>query len=327
MPLTKDRIEPRLSLANIEAAALSIDSVFLRTPQFLSEPLSKRFATRLILKIETVNPIRSFKGRGADLFIAGLTSGSTHLVCASAGNFGQALAYSARRRGLRVVIFAAETANPLKIKRMRELGAEVRLAGQDLDDAKACALSFAGESGGRFIEDGREPRISEGAGTIALELCQWPSVVDCVLVPLGNGALLAGIGTWMKSKSPATRVVGVCAAGAPAMALSWRKGAVRTTKSVSTVADGIAIRVPIPDAVVDLKHVVDDILLVEDRALIEAVQLTFRHHGLIAEPAGVAGLAAIITYRNRFRGITVATPVCGGNLSREHARRWLRPYI
>jgi threonine dehydratase len=324
---TRNKVESRLVLENIEAATRSIDSVFLNTPQFLSEPLGKQVAARLILKIETVNPIRCFKGRGADLFVSGLASNVPSLVCASAGNFGQALAYSARKRSLPVVIFAAETANPFKVQRMRELGAEVRLAGQDFDAAKERALCFARESGGCFVEDGREPSISEGAGTIAAELCQLPVVIDSVLAPLGNGALLAGIGTWMKAKSPTTRVIGVCAAGAPAMAFSWRENTPRSTESVSTIADGIAVRVPIPEAVDDLQPVVDEILLVEDQSLIEAMQLIFRYHGLVTEPAGVAGLAAIISHADRFRNMTIATPVCGGNLSLEHVHRWLLPNV
>src|SRR5579872_6585950 len=112
----------RLALERIEAASRSIDPVFLDTPQFLSEPLSDQTGARLVVKIETVNPIRSFKGRGADLFVSTLQK-SAQLVTASAGNFGQAIAYAARKRGVKALIFAAESANPYKIERMRALGA------------------------------------------------------------------------------------------------------------------------------------------------------------------------------------------------------------
>ena len=278
---------------------------------------------RLILKVETVNPIRSFKGRGTDFLVSGLPAGSPPLVCASAGNFGQGMAYAARKRSIPLVVFAAETANRLKLDRMRELGADVRLAGRDFDEAKEHARAFADESGAVYIEDGREPAIAEGAGTIAVELSRWPHAFDFALIPLGNGALLGGIATWMKATSPATRRIGVCAAGAPSMALSLQHGVPESTVSVATIADGIAVRAPVLQALADLAGAVDQVLLVDDQALIEAMQLVFRQHGLVVEPAGVAGLAAAITFRDRFQGASVVTPLCGGNLTAEQIREWL----
>ena len=177
MQITPSHLPSRLSLERIERAAATIDPVFLNTPQFESEPLSDALDMRLVLKIETINPIRSFKGRGADFLLSDASADSAPLVCASAGNFGQALAYAARKRGRQLVVFAAETANPLKIDRMRALGADVRLFGCDFDAAKERARSYAVETGASFIEDGREPAISEGAGTIAVELGRWPNEV------------------------------------------------------------------------------------------------------------------------------------------------------
>jgi len=310
-------------LDRIQAAACSIDPVFLNTPQFQSQGLSDELGMQLVLKVETVNPIRSFKGRGADFFAAQLPLwGSPRLVCASAGNFGQGLAYAAHKRGFTLTVFAAETANPLKLQRIRELGAEVRLFGEDFDAAKEQARIFAEKTVACFVEDGREPAIAEGAGTIALELCRWAHPFDFALVPLGNGALLAGIGRWMKAHSPATRIVGVCAAGAPAMALSWREKKMQSTSSAVTIADGIAVRVPVPEALVELEGVVDEILLVDDEALVLAMQMLFRHHGLLVEPAGAAGLAAALTFADKFSGARVVTPLCGGNMTSEQIKRW-----
>ena len=275
----------------------------------------------MVLKVETINPIRSFKGRGTDFLFSSLPLST--LVCASAGNFGQGMAYAARKRSLPLVVFAAETANPLKLRRMRDLGAEVRLAGHDFDEAKQHARAFASETGAQFIEDGREPSIAEGAGTIAVELGRWPHPFDFALIPLGNGALMAGMGTWMKATSPATRRIGVCATGAPSMALSLQHGRPQPTDSVSTIADGIAVRVPVPEALADLATVVDEVLMVDDQALITAMQLVFQYHGLIVEPAGVAGLAAAITFADRFRGASIVTPLCGANLTSDQIRQWL----
>jgi threonine dehydratase len=307
----------------MEEAARAIDPVFLNSPQFESEALGDALEMRVLLKVETINPIRCFKGRGTDFLLATLPDHPPRLVTASAGNFGQGLAYAARRRGIELVVFAAETANALKVERMRRLGAEVRLSGCDFDAAKDHARAFAREIGACFIEDGREPAIAEGAGTIAVELCRTREPIDVALVPLGNGALLAGIGRWMKARSPATRVIGVCAAGAPAMALSLRDSNVQSTESMATIADGIGVRVPVPEALGDLDSVVDEVLLVEDQAMIEAMRLLFRDHGLVIEPAGVAGLAAAMAFRDRFRGARIATPLCGGNLTAEQVRKWL----
>lgn len=234
------------------------------------------------------------------------------------------MAYAARKRNRPLVVFAAETANPLKLRRMRELGADVRLAGRDFDDAKQHARTFALETGANFIEDGREPAIAEGAGTIAVELGRWPHPFDFALIPLGNGALLAGMGTWLKATSPATQIIGVCAQGAPSMAISLKHGALHPTDSVSTIADGIAVRIPVPEALADLAGVVDEVLLVDDQALITAMQLVFQHHGLIVEPAGVAGLAAAISLPSRFQRASVVTPLCGGNLTPDQIHEWLQ---
>jgi threonine dehydratase len=229
----------RLSLEHIEEAARCIDPVFLGSPQYEAEALGDELGLRLVCKLETANPIRSFKGRGTDYLLHRLGGEAGRLVCASAGNFGQGLAYAARKRNVPLTVFAAENANPAKVKNMRRLGAEVYLEGEDFDESKAAAHALAESEGWRFVEDGWEVEISEGAGTLAIELCHWPEPFDALLVPLGNGALLSGVGAWMKAHAPSTEVIGVCAEGAPAMALSLREGVVKTTEKVDTIADGI----------------------------------------------------------------------------------------
>jgi threonine dehydratase len=316
----------RLSLSRIEEASRVIDPVFRCSPQFSSEALNDQLGIELVCKVETMNPIHSFKGRGADYFVHQLGEGTNHhrrLVCASAGNFGQGLAYAARKRGAAVTVFAAETASPLKLDQMRTLGAAVVLQGADFDAAKQAAREFAEHHDLPFVEDGREVAISEGAGTIGLELSRWPQPFDTVLVPLGNGALLAGVGRWLKAVSPQTRVIGVCAAGAPAMEQSWRSKQIVATDEVDTIADGLAVRVPVEEALNDIYLVVDDILLVDDQTILAAMRLLFRQLGIAVEPAGAAGVAAALTYREKFAGQLAATILCGGNLTEEQVKRWL----
>ena len=313
----------RLSLERIEEAARCIDPVFLGSPQYEAEVLGEELGLRLVCKVETGNPIRSFKGRGTNYLLHRLGGESGRLVCASAGNFGQGLAYAARKRNVPLTVFAAQSANPAKVGRMRQFGAEVRLEGEDFDEAKAAARAMAQAEGWRFVEDGREVEIAEGAGTIALELCRWPERFEALLVPLGNGALLAGVGTWIKAHAPSTQVIGVCAEGAPAMALSLREGARKVTQEADTIADGIAVRVPVEEALSDLSGVVDSILLVDDATIVDAMRLLFWKVGLVVEPAGAAGLAALLANREVFTGALVATPLCGGNLTDQQLRRLL----
>jgi threonine dehydratase len=312
----------RLSLERIEQAAGIIDPVFLNSPQFRAESLEQQFGCRLVVKVETLNPIRSFKGRGSEYLAASL-DGRPHLVCATAGNFGQGMAYSARKRGLPLTIFTSVNANPLKLERMRALGAEVRSVGEDFDAAHVAAKTFAAETDAQLIEDGRDPAIAEGAGTIGLELQRWPETFGAVLVPLGDGALLGGVARWLKAHEPLTQVVGVCATGAPAMERSWRTGQLQELDRTETIADGIAVRSPFPEALANIVGVVDDILLVEDEALKEAMRIAHREIGVVIEPAGAAGLAALLTHRERFRGQVVGTILTGGNITVEQMHQWL----
>jgi threonine dehydratase len=313
----------RLSLERIERAASVIDPVFLSSPQFHATPLDVPTGARVVVKVEMINPIRCFKGRGAENFVATEARPGEALVCASAGNFGQAMAFAARKRGIAMTVFAAENANPLKLQRMRELGATVRLDGADFDAAKGAARAFAQRSGARFVEDGREVAIAEGAGTIAVELLRDKPAFDALLVPLGNGALITGVGAWSKHRAPATRVIGVVARSAPSMERSWRAAAPIATDSAVTIADGIAVREPVPEVLDDLRATVDDVLLVDDETIVRAMRLVFESLGLIVEPAGVAGLAALLEYPDRFRGSYVATPFCGGNVTAEQGSKWL----
>jgi threonine dehydratase len=300
-------VEP-LSLEKIDEASRVIPVEFLHTPQYVDAALSAALGQETVLKIETLNPLRSFKGRGAEYFVRGLDAGR-HVVCASAGNFGQAIAYAARRRDIPVTVFSARTANPVKVARMRELGAEVVLDGDDFDVAKARALEHAGARTDRlFVEDGHEPAISEGAGTIGVELA--PLGLDTLLVPVGNGALITGVGTWLKANSASTRVVGVCAAGAPAMERSWRAGQAIDGDAVTTFADGIAVRVPVPAAVEWMRDTVDDMLLVDDEQIRSALRLVRDAVGLLLEPSAVVGVAAAMA--QRFAG-RLGTIVTGSN--------------
>lgn len=305
-----------LSADNIAAASQTIDPMFLNTPQYVDPGLSERVGRPFAVKVETLNPIRSFKGRGCDHFLRDLPAG-TRVVAASAGNFGQGVAYAARSRDVDVQVFASVHANAGKVAAMRALGATVTQVGEDLDAAKDAARAHAASSEGAvFVEDGDDPLIAEGAGTIAVELAALG--VDTVLVPVGNGALVSGIGCWLKAHSPATSVIGVCPAGAPAMQRSWRSGVPTSTKAVATAADALAVRVPVPAAVEWMRALVDDVLLVTEEQISEALRVIRDTVGLLLEPGAVVGVAAAL--HHDLPGSSLATILTGGNLSADLRR-------
>ena len=299
-----------------------IDPVFLNTPQYESDAVNTLLEMRLLFKVETLNPIRSFKGRGTDYFVKN-NVGKTSFVCASAGNFGQGMAYACRGQNIPLTVFAATTVNPLKLERMRQLGAEIKLAGVDFDAAKEAAKVYALTEKSTFVEDGREAEVSIGAGTIGVELSHYPDSIETLLIPVGNGALISGIAAWFKANHKSTQVIGVVAEGAPSMDLSWRQGSIVTTERVDTISDGIAVRNPVPEALKHMETTVDDIVQVSDQATLQAMKLAHELMGIVLEPAGAVGLAAAITYKNRFKGQLVATPLCGSNLTKTQMQQWL----
>jgi len=311
----------RLSLEHIARAAQVIEPAFRDTPQFESASLGERLGCRLVVKVETLNPIRSFKARGA-LWLAAQLEGKPHLVCATAGNFGQGMAWAARKHGLRITIFVGADASLLKVERMRAMGADVRTAGTDADETHAAARAFAAANGAQLVEDGRDAAIAEGAGTIGVELLRWPEPLDAVVLPLGDGALLGGTARWIRAHSPATRMIGVCARASPAMQESWRQGQV-VSMPARTIADGIATCTPMAEAVTDLVGLIDDIVLVEEETLLEAMRAAHQELGVVLEPSGAAGLAGVIAHAGQFRGTRVATVLTGSNLTASQRQTWL----
>jgi threonine dehydratase len=318
----------RLSITDITRANDLIDPVFLHSPQYVCEPLGAYLGCELLLKVETQNPIRSFKGRGADFLISELVRSTTNpisqkIVCASAGNFGQAMAYSCRKNHIPITIFASTKANPLKIRRMKDLKAGVILFGEDFDAAKEEARRIAKEEGSRFVEDAQDIETLIGAGTIGLELLQLPQTLDFLLIPLGNGALFNGIATAMKAKSPHTQLIAVQSQGAPAMIESIESGALVTHQEIDTIADGIGVRVPIQQALDDMEGLLDKGLLVAEESILDAMRLLHLHAGLVVEPSGAVGIAAVLENKSLFENKRVGTIICGGNLTDTQIKNWL----
>jgi threonine dehydratase len=311
-----------VSAAAIRAAHQRIPAAFRGTPQFVSEPLSERFGAPVVVKLESVNPIGSFKGRGtwlavAELAAAGEVGEDRGLVVASAGNFGQGVAYAARAQRIPLAVYAATTANPAKVAAMRRLGAEVRMAGEDFDAAREAAAGYAASSGWRLLVDGEDPWIAIGAGTVGLELSDGVAAgelpaLEALYVPVGNGALIGGIGAWLAESGSPVRLVGVQAEDAPAMTLSWRERRPIETPTARTVADGIAARVPVREALELMLHHVHAMELVSEAEILDAQAELQRDLPLAVETAAAAGWAAA---RRRPRPGPIGFVLTGGNVS------------
>jgi threonine dehydratase len=290
----------------MEAAVDQIHPAFLDTPQFVDERLSAELGREVLVKVETLNPIGSFKGRGTWLVAQRLDPESTW-VCATAGNFGQGLAYAARARGARVQVFASADAPPTKVERMQALGARVEVC----ERSEAAARDYAAASAERvLVRDGLDPAIAEGAGTIGVELGS-AGPIDTALVQIGDGALISGVARWLKSRDPLTRVVGVCASGAPAMARSFAAGRALSVEGRGTIAAALAITDPVPESLARIMAVVDDIVLVDDDDLRSAMELIAEALGLLVEPAGAAGVAALSRHGPELAGERVAVLLTG----------------
>ncbi|MFY8106715.1 MAG: threonine ammonia-lyase [Elstera sp.] len=318
-------LAPPPSIVGICAAHHAINPVFRNSPFYGHPSADAVLPCKLRVKVETQNPIRAAEGRGADWFFSGQPTRNDPLVTASQGNFGQGLAYAARDKGRKLIVFAPTGANPSKLDAMQRLGADVRLEGADFHSAKAAAATYADSIGAQFLDDGAHPRVVEGCGTIGREMTSSSLTFDTVLVPLGAGALAIGVGLWIKAERPSVRVIGLVPETSPAMLLSWQAGTVVTAPEaeVSTIADGLAQRAPSAYALEYLKQTIDDVWSVRDGSILAGMRFCHHHYGLIVEPAGAIGVGAVLERGEAFTGQTVATILCGGNMTPDQIRTYL----
>ncbi|MFG2549682.1 threonine/serine dehydratase [Streptomyces sp. NPDC048581] len=317
-------LETRLDTDRIRAAREVIDPVFLDTPLYRCEALEPGLGCAVSIKLETANPVRSFKARGTEVVASLLADqASRAAVCASAGNLGQALAWSGRGRGLDITVVASRFATRAKLDRIRAWGAGLELVDGDHETARERAAAIARYDGIRLVEDSLDIETCEGAATIGLELVDTVPSFDTVLIALGGGALATGVGHVVKALAPEVEVICVQPLGAPALTRSWHRRCVVTTDSTDTIADGVAGRCPIPAVLDDLLLVADDAVLVQEASIIAGMRMLLDHAGLVVEPSAALGIAAILEDRDRFAGRHVVTIVCGSNVDLDAYHRWV----
>jgi threonine dehydratase len=287
------------------------------TPLLPAGVIGHRLEMDLWLKREDCTPIGSFKLRGALVAMARHGAGlpDRGLYVASAGNYGLAMALAGQRLGVPVTVVVPEGATPSKLERMRLSGAVVTQYGEDFDTAKEFARATAAANGAAFWEDGVIEETAHGAATIAVEILDRSDRWDMVAVPLGNGSLIKGIATVFKARSPRTQVIAVVPAGSPSMAQALRGEAWDESSPIDTLADGLAVRIPIRDIVDELKPLIDDVWLVEESDLLPAVKSLLELEQVVTEPSAAIPIAGLAARREQAAGKRVATIITGAHLS------------
>jgi threonine dehydratase len=218
------------------------------------------------------------------------------LIAASTGNHGAAVAFAAQLRGIRATIFVPCGSNQVKLARIAGLGGDIHEIGSTLAESIDQAAEYATRRGAYFLHDATDPDVAVGAATIAAELMEQLPIIDRIYVPVGDTALIRGVAAEAKRLRPGVRIVGVQAENAPAYYRSWQSGAAVITNSANTIADGLATTRPIVENVACIRELVDEMLLVSEPDLLDAVGwLLFREH-LVVEPSGAASLAAFRKY-------------------------------
>jgi threonine dehydratase len=302
--------------ADVEAAAEAVGDAVRETPTARSETLSDITGAAVLLKFENLQFTGSFKERGARNFLTHLSDAerARGVVAASAGNHAQGVAYHAKLLGIPATIVMPADTPFTKVANTAHHGAQVRLEGSDYSGAYACAQQIAAEAGARLVPAFDDELVIAGQGTVGLELLAQTTddELDTIVVPVGGGGLISGIAVAVKAARPDVRVVGVQAEGYASMAHALGRGPVPTDGP--TIAEGIAVMAPGELTCTIVDALVDDVLVVSERRIEEAIALGVEIEKTILEGAGAAGLAALLEHSAEFRGQTVAVVLSGGNI-------------
>ncbi len=314
---TKSKYFPRLQ--DINRAKINLLDVILQTPLQKNLNLSDEFQANILLKREDLQVVRSYKLRGAYNKIAHLSVEELKngVVCASAGNHAQGVAYSCQKLGIKGKIYMPTTTPQQKIKQVKMFGkdfVEVILSGDTFDDAQFSALEDSKKTGMAFIHPFDDPQIIEGQATVAMEILQdTKEHIDFVFVPVGGGGLIAGVGAYFKQVSPQTQIIGVEPAGAPSMQKSLEAGHVLELKNIDKFVDGAAVQ-KVGEYTFDIcKKVVDNIIVVPEGRICTKILDLYNQDAIVLEPAGALSITALDFYRDEIKGKNVVCIVSGSN--------------
>ena len=306
-----------IPLAKIMDASRRLKGIAEHTKLAFAPKLSQLSGAKIYVKQENLQNTGSFKLRGAFNKIASLTTEEREkgVVASSAGNHAQGVAYSAKHYGIKAVIVMPESTPLLKVMGVRELGAEAILYGNNYDEAYAYALEYAQKNNLHFIHPFADDEVIAGQGTIALEMIEDQNNLTTIVVPIGGGGLISGVAAAYKQMLPSVRVIGVVAQGAPGMYHSFYEKSIQTTKSVRTIADGIAVRDVNEKNFNYILECVDEIVVVDDEEIANAILYLLEKQKLVVEGAGASVVAALLHQKFKINpNELIGLVLSGGNI-------------
>ncbi len=308
----------QVTAQRIQEAAVKLKPVVNRTPLTYSATLSRRYDCEVYLKREDMQIVRSYKLRGAYNLISSLDQEQLKngVTCASAGNHAQGFAYACRKLDIQGVVFMPIITPKQKVNQVKMFGGEnisIQLIGDTFDDCAQVAQAFTKEHGMTFIPPFDDVKIIEGQGTVAVEILEDESQVDFLFVPVGGGGLLAGTGTYFKTYSPQTTIIGVEPEGAPSMLRALEKGAPVTLAEIDRFVDGAAVKRVGQLTFNICKDVLNKMHLVPEGKVCSTILRLYNEDAIVVEPAGALSMAALDDFRDQIRGKRVVCIVSGSN--------------
>lgn len=308
-----------IPVGNIIRAAQKLKKVALHTPLMHNLNLSAAYHANIYLKREDLQVVRSYKIRGAyhKIRSADKKSLENGVVCASAGNHAQGVAFACQQLGIQATIFMPNTTPKQKIKQVKMFGkeyAQIEIKGDTFDDAYQEAIAFCEKNHSLFIHPFDDEKVIEGQGTVAHEIFHdIDRIIDYIFVPVGGGGLASGLGSYFRQISPQTKIIGVEPAGAAAMKTSLEKGENTTLEHIDKFVDGAAVK-----RVGDLnfsicKEVLDDVITVSEGKICELILKLYDEEAIVVEPAGALSVAALESYKHQIKDKTVVCIISGGN--------------
>ena len=303
---------------NFFKAAERLKKVVNRTPLTLSHNLSRKFECMVWLKREDLQIVRSYKLRGAYNMMSSLPMEQLQrgVVCASAGNHAQGFAYSCKKLNVHGIIFMPIITPNQKVKQTKMFGeqnVEVRLIGDTYDDCAIAAKMFTEENGLTFIPPFDDPRIIEGQATVGVEILEDLSEIDYLFLPVGGGGLSSGVGSYFKTYSPKTRIIGLEPEGAPSMLAAFKAGHPVTLDNIERFVDGAAVK-RVGDLTYSIcKDVLDEMHLVAEGKVCSTILKLYNEEAIVVEPAGALSIAALDNYAEEIKGKNVVCVISGSN--------------
>jgi len=321
---TMQGIQP--SLSTIHDAQRFLAGYLTPTRLMPANSLTRATGGHVYLKLETDLPTASFKVRGALYALSKNLQRAPirEVVASSTGNHGAAVAYAANLLGVKATIYLPENCNPVKRERIASLGATIVERGKDITDAFQEVAQYAQTHGAYLLNDATDEDLPAGPGTIGCEILEQLPKADTIFVPMGDTALIRGIAAAAKQISPVIRIIGVQSEQAPAYYLSWKQGESVCTETCDTIADGLSTRTIVPANVCAIRQLVDDVVLVSDQQMLDAIARLLFDEQVLAEPSGAATTAAMLQYESQV-GENVVLVVSGANISREVLQRAIAP--